>query len=74
MKCLCIYAPRMGSLISVMLIFPRRQCLSFPNEAAFQPLSCVAYPFRAFQQVFAKRAGISRPDECCSMARRHRGI
>jgi len=29
MKCLCIYAPRMGSLISVMLIFPRRQCLSF---------------------------------------------
>ena len=29
MKCLRIYAPRMGSLISVMLIFPRRQCLSF---------------------------------------------
>jgi len=33
----------------------------FPNEAAFQlcvSVSCM------FQQVFAKRAGISRPDEC----------
>jgi len=29
MKCLRIYATRMGSLISVTLIFPRRQCLSF---------------------------------------------
>lgn len=29
MKCLRIYAPRMVSFISVMLIFPRRQCLFF---------------------------------------------
>ena len=71
MKCLRIYATPDGESHFGDADIPTTTMPLFPNEAAFQlcvSVSCM------FQQVFAKRAGISRPDECCSMARRHRGI
>ena len=57
----------MGSLISVMLIFPRRPCLSFLMKPRFKfpvIIPCRAYASCTFQQGFAKRVGISHPDEC----------
>src|ERR1700722_9375633 len=67
MRCLRIYATPDGSLISVMLIFPRRPCLSFLMKPRFKFPVIIprrAYASCTFQQGFAKRVGISHPDEC----------
>jgi len=61
MKCLRIYATPDGESHFGDADIPTTTMPLFPNEAAFQlcvSVSCM------FQQVFAKRAGISRPDEC----------
>ena len=56
-----------GVLISVTPIFPRRQSLSSlmkPHSSFPASIPRRVSASCTFQQVFAKRAGISRPDEC----------
>ena len=60
MKCLRIYAPRMGSSHFGDADIPTTTMPLFPNEAAFQPLSCVAYPFRACSSR-CSRSGLAYP-------------